>query len=149
MRVHAEWSGCRGGVQHISIDDYRALGEPLEILRRRGVKLAVDDAGSGYASLRHILQLDPDIIKLVRDLDQDPARAALVTALVGFAHAIGASVTAEGVETAEERLQSRTGPALRTLARRSAVPVAVDVRTAERLPQRVEVGVYCVADALA
>jgi PAS domain S-box-containing protein len=94
--------------EHVSVDDYQALRTPLEILRARGVRLAIDDAGSGYASFRHILRLRPDIIKLdrdiVRDLDRDPARAALVRALVSFAHEIGATVTAEGVETAAEHL---------------------------------------------
>jgi EAL domain-containing protein (putative c-di-GMP-specific phosphodiesterase class I) len=94
--------------EHVSVDNYPALREPLDRLRRYGVRVAIDDAGSGYASFRHILQLRPDIIKLdrdiVRDLDHDPARAALVTAMVGFAHATGAAVTAEGVETAAERV---------------------------------------------
>jgi PAS domain S-box-containing protein len=93
--------------EHVSVQDYPALDAALAALRRRGVRLAIDDAGSGYASFRHILRLRPDIIKLdrdiVRDLDRDQARAALVTAMVGFAHAVGAVVTAEGVETAAEQ----------------------------------------------
>jgi EAL domain-containing protein (putative c-di-GMP-specific phosphodiesterase class I) len=72
-------------------------------LRERGVRLAVDDTGAGYASLNHVLQLRPDIIKLDRSLVShvpiDPARRALVTALVLLALELGSSVTAEGVET--------------------------------------------------
>lgn len=67
---------------------------------------AVDDAGSGYASLRHILRLKPDIIKLdidlTRAIDLDPARRALAAALVTFADKIGAIIVAEGIETASE-----------------------------------------------
>jgi len=71
-----------------------------------GVRLAVDDAGAGFASLRHILRLRPDIIKidleLTRGIDADPARRALASALVTFAAEMSAVVVAEGVETAGE-----------------------------------------------
>jgi len=74
--------------------------------RERGVRLAVDDTGAGYASLNHVLQLRPDIIKidrsLITGLSSDPARRSLVTALVLLALDLGASVTAEGVETPQE-----------------------------------------------
>jgi len=56
--------------------------------------------------MRHILELSPDLIKLDRDviagIDTDPARQALGTAMVGFAAGIGASLVAEGIETAAE-----------------------------------------------
>ena len=70
------------------------------------VHLAVDDAGAGYATFRHVLRLRPDIIKMdqsiTQRLDEDPARMALATALVIFAGEIGAILIAEGVETAGE-----------------------------------------------
>jgi EAL domain-containing protein (putative c-di-GMP-specific phosphodiesterase class I)/AmiR/NasT family two-component response regulator len=92
--------------EHEQIDDYRAIDEVSRTLRDLGVRLAVDDTGSGYASLRHILRLSPDIIKLDRDLifgvDADPARRALASALVHFASDIGAMVIAEGIETTAE-----------------------------------------------
>jgi EAL domain-containing protein (putative c-di-GMP-specific phosphodiesterase class I) len=63
----------------------------------------VDDAGAGYSSFHHIVQLRPDIIKLdrelVRDVDTDAARRALASAVLLFALELPASVTAEGVET--------------------------------------------------
>jgi EAL domain-containing protein (putative c-di-GMP-specific phosphodiesterase class I) len=67
------------------------------------VRLAIDDAGAGFASLRHIVRLDPDIIKLditlTRRIEKDPVRQALTVALVSFANQVGATVVAEGVET--------------------------------------------------
>lgn len=69
----------------------------------RGIKLAVDDAGAGYASFRHILQLQPDTIKLdlsiTRDIDTDCTRRALAAALIRFAQETGSQIVAEGVET--------------------------------------------------
>ncbi|MGY1812972.1 EAL domain-containing protein [Blastococcus sp. SYSU D00820] len=92
--------------EHVGVDDYAALTAALERVRRLGVRLAVDDAGSGFASLRHILNLRPDVIKLDRDLvtgvDGDPARRALAGALLTFGTEIGAEVVAEGIETAAE-----------------------------------------------
>lgn len=89
-----------------AVAEYASLSRALEPLRDSGVRIAVDDAGAGFASIRHILELAPDIIKLDRDLiaeiDADPARQALGTAMVGFAAGMGAQLVAEGVETAEE-----------------------------------------------
>lgn len=92
--------------EHTEVADYGALTQQLAALRAAGVRLAVDDTGAGFASLRHILQLHPDVIKLdlalTRDVDTDPARRALAAALITFAGEIGAAVVAEGVETAGE-----------------------------------------------
>ena len=92
--------------EHASVADYDALLASLDVLRRRGVRIAVDDAGAGYASFRHILALHPDVIKvdrgMVAGLDVDPVRAALVGALVAFAARMGATLVAEGIETAGE-----------------------------------------------
>lgn len=92
--------------EHEAIEDYQTLSEVLRPLRARGLRLAVDDAGAGFASMRHILVLMPDFIKLdislVRDIDHDPARQALASALVAFAASTGAQIIAEGVETAAE-----------------------------------------------
>ncbi|CAN5655373.1 hypothetical protein BH10ACT10_BH10ACT10_01150 [soil metagenome] len=91
--------------EHVSVEDYNQLQECREALRSLGVKVAIDDAGSGYASLRHILALQPDAIKLdralVTDVDRDRARQALVAAFVTFAQELGATVIGEGVETIE------------------------------------------------
>jgi EAL domain-containing protein (putative c-di-GMP-specific phosphodiesterase class I) len=95
--------------EHTQIDDYQKLRHALKDLRAAGIQLSIDDAGAGFASMRHILQLQPDIIKLdislVRDVDTDPARAALARSLVGFAADIGADLIAEGIETAAERIR--------------------------------------------
>jgi EAL domain-containing protein (putative c-di-GMP-specific phosphodiesterase class I) len=92
--------------EHAPVDDYDGLAAALEPLRQRGLRIAVDDAGSGYASLRHILWLTPDWIKfdhsITRDIDTDSSRVALATALVEFASKVGAQVIAEGVETEAE-----------------------------------------------
>lgn len=92
--------------EHAIVKDYVALANALTPLRRLGAKIAVDDAGAGYSSMRHILQLQPDIIKLDMSLTQqihaDRSRRALARGLVNFAHEIGSQVVAEGVETAEE-----------------------------------------------
>jgi EAL domain-containing protein (putative c-di-GMP-specific phosphodiesterase class I) len=70
------------------------------------VRIAVDAAGSGYAGLAHILAVRPHVVKLdqvlVRSVDLDLARQALVGAMVGFAARTGATVVAEGIETAGE-----------------------------------------------
>jgi PAS domain S-box-containing protein len=92
--------------EHVSVQDYSTLRANIEGLRERGARLAVDDAGAGYASFRHILRLAPDYIKLDRTLidglESDPAQRALVNAVGTFANEIGATVIAEGIETAAE-----------------------------------------------
>ena len=92
--------------EHAAVADYAALRQALRDLRARGLRLAVDDAGAGYASLRHVVQLSPDLIKidmsLVRDIDSDPVKQALASSLVSFAQATGALLIAEGVETQAE-----------------------------------------------
>ncbi|MGZ5213939.1 MAG: EAL domain-containing protein, partial [Actinomycetota bacterium] len=94
--------------EHAPPSDYPSLRETLDGFRRSGMRIAVDDAGAGFASLRHILELAPDIIKLdvsiVRDIDTVASHRALAAALVGFAREMGTDLVAEGVETAEEAL---------------------------------------------
>ncbi|WP_008319006.1 EAL domain-containing protein [Leptolyngbya sp. PCC 6406] len=92
--------------EHVSIPDYAEFCHSLEPLRARGLRLAVDDAGAGYASFRHILRLNPDLIKLdmslTRDIDSDRSRRALAAALIRFAQETGSRIIAEGVETPAE-----------------------------------------------
>jgi len=84
----------------------RLLAQALAPLRERGAQVALDDAGAGYASMRHILQLQPDVIKLDMSITEcihsDRSRRALAKGLTNFAHEIGTQVVAEGVETAQE-----------------------------------------------
>lgn len=92
--------------EHLPVLDYRPLIEALAGLRAKGVRLSVDDAGAGYASFAHIIELAPELIKLDRSLiagiDTDPVRRALTKALVAFSHRSGSKVVAEGIETDEE-----------------------------------------------
>ncbi|NAZ74702.1 EAL domain-containing protein [Kineococcus sp. T13] len=92
--------------EHAAIEDYAALLATLEPLRRNGLRVAVDDTGAGYASLRHVLAILPDFIKLdislVRGIDADPSRRALAAGLVTFAASTGARIVAEGIETPAE-----------------------------------------------
>ena len=92
--------------EHVPIEDYDILLAALKPLRERGVRVAIDDAGAGYSSFRHILRIKPDVIKLdisiTRSVDQDASHRALATALISFAAEIDASLVAEGVETMSE-----------------------------------------------
>jgi len=92
--------------EHTKVDDYGALLAALAPLRAEGARLSIDDAGAGFASLRHILNLNPDIVKLdiglTKAIDMDPARRALAAALVYFAKDTQSLIIAEGVETESE-----------------------------------------------
>ncbi|CAN5490038.1 hypothetical protein BH10ACT3_BH10ACT3_05940 [soil metagenome] len=92
--------------EHDPVEDYALLSEALEPLRGAGMRLAIDDVGAGYSSLRHILMTAPDVIKLdraiVAGVSTDSVLRTLVGSLVDFGHGCGASVVAEGVETSED-----------------------------------------------
>ena len=89
-------------------DEGRAL-VVLEQLKETGVNLALDDFGTGYSSLGHLNALPIDTIKVdrtfVAKLSDEPSSREIVTAIIGLAHSLGMTVTAEGVETAEQRRQ--------------------------------------------
>ncbi|WP_033384892.1 EAL domain-containing response regulator [Sporichthya polymorpha] len=92
--------------EQIPVEDYDVLNAAVAPLRAGGARLAVDDTGVGYAGLRHLIALAPDVVKLdmslTRGVDRDPVRRALANALVHFGRETGALVVAEGVETAAE-----------------------------------------------
>ncbi len=92
--------------EHDQVEDYAQLSAALAELRPR-TRLSVDDAGSGFASLRHVVTLQPEFVKLdqswVTGINDDPARQALVAGLCHFAGKTGSTLIAEGVETAPER----------------------------------------------
>jgi EAL domain-containing protein (putative c-di-GMP-specific phosphodiesterase class I) len=98
--------------EHAQVDDYDALRAALAPLRERGAQLAIDDVGAGFANLRHILRLAPDIVKLdlslTQEIARDPAREALASSLVGFAGGVGASIVAEGISSDEDLALLRT-----------------------------------------
>lgn len=92
--------------EHRPVADYDELERVLAPYRAAGLRVAVDDTGAGYASMSHVLRLRPDLLKidmsLVRDVDADPVRQALIGALVRFGAVAGVGVVAEGIETRDE-----------------------------------------------
>ena len=92
--------------EHEPVEDYDELADSLRPLRALGVRIAIDDAGAGYASLRHTLALAPDIVKvdisLTHGIDVDRGRRALASALISFADEMDMTIVAEGIETAAE-----------------------------------------------
>jgi EAL domain-containing protein (putative c-di-GMP-specific phosphodiesterase class I) len=92
--------------ERTAIKDYPALRERLRSFRERGYRFAVDDAGSGYAGLGSIANLEPDFIKLdislITGIDTSPIKRNLIETMVRYANEQGARVIAEGVERAEE-----------------------------------------------
>jgi EAL domain-containing protein (putative c-di-GMP-specific phosphodiesterase class I) len=92
--------------EHAAIEGYSDIASILGPLRDRGLRIAVDDAGAGYSSFRHILKLGPDYIKLdisiTRNIDTDISRRSLAAGLASFARATNKVMVAEGVETASE-----------------------------------------------
>lgn len=92
--------------EHAVVDDYGPLLRSLNELRAAGARVAVDDCGAGYASLRHVLTLRPDLVKLdrslVTDLQNDQAKRAVASGIVALAGELGASIVAEGIETEAE-----------------------------------------------
>ncbi len=97
--------------EHEPVEDYDRLVAALAPHRARGVKLAIDDVGAGFSSLRHIVVTAPDIIKLDRSIvagaGADPVLATLIRSLVDFAKGLGATLVAEGVETVQDALVLR------------------------------------------
>ncbi|NJD27440.1 MAG: EAL domain-containing protein [Chloroflexi bacterium] len=91
--------------EHAAITDYAAFRGAVMLLDGR-VRIAVDDAGAGFASLRHIVELGPWLVKrdrsLVAGIDADPARQAVVAGMVHFAEAAGLVLVGEGIETDAE-----------------------------------------------
>ncbi|CAN5899145.1 hypothetical protein BH20ACT6_BH20ACT6_07620 [soil metagenome] len=97
--------------EHSLVTNYEELDEALAGLRKAGVLVAVDDAGAGFSSLQHILNLRPDVIKLDKGLthgiDSDPARRALASSMLRFGSEISADIVAEGIETEAELITLR------------------------------------------
>src|SRR5436190_2476195 len=92
--------------EHELASEDGALEEGLAKMRARGARIAVDDAGAGYAGLNQVMRVQPDVIKLDRSLIEgvhsDGAKAALVEFFVMFARRVGAAVCTEGIETLDE-----------------------------------------------
>jgi EAL domain-containing protein (putative c-di-GMP-specific phosphodiesterase class I)/DNA-binding response OmpR family regulator len=92
--------------EHVAIEDYSAFRAAIARLGT-GVRAAIDDAGAGFSSLRHILELRPYAVKLdiglVRSIETDTARQALIAGMAYFAVKTGCVLVAEGIETPAER----------------------------------------------
>ena len=92
--------------EHSPVHDYVALNEAIAPMRARGFRIAIDDVGSGISSLRHVVMLAPDLMKidlsLTKGIDHDPTRHAVVAALADCATRLGAVTVAEGVGSREE-----------------------------------------------
>ena len=95
----------------------------LEALRRLGLRIAVDDYGTGYCALAYLRDLPIDELKIDRSfiasITADPRSAAIVRSTIELAHALGLKVVAEGIEDQEAldarrelRLRLRTGLSL-------------------------------------
>jgi EAL domain-containing protein (putative c-di-GMP-specific phosphodiesterase class I) len=97
--------------EHARVDDYRRFRVAIDRVRELGASLAVDDAGAGFASLRHILELDAELIKLdgslTRSLETDPRRRSLASAVIEFGRESGASVLAEHIESELQLVELR------------------------------------------
>lgn len=96
--------------EHDPVPDHARLRATIRRLRSRGARIALDDTGAGFASLRQVLLVQPDLVKLDTVLTRavgDPRYAALVTELVAFAAAVGLELLAEGVESEVQATELR------------------------------------------
>lgn len=86
--------------------DKEHLKSIIREYKRQGFKTAIDDFGAGYSGLNLLAEFQPDIIKLdmelVREIDQDPVRQAIVKGILGVCAALNIEVIAEGIESQEE-----------------------------------------------
>ncbi|RYG57912.1 MAG: EAL domain-containing protein [Alphaproteobacteria bacterium] len=93
--------------EHTEVHDYTELTARVKELQSKGIRIAIDDVGAGFSSLRHILRLSPDIVKLdlsiTRDIDTVRRNQLLASAIISFSRDSGMYLVAEGVETGDER----------------------------------------------
>jgi EAL domain-containing protein (putative c-di-GMP-specific phosphodiesterase class I) len=91
--------------EHVAVADYGRLRAALKELRVP-FRIAVDDAGAGYASMTHVVELEPSLVKLdislVRGIDADPVRQALIAGMLFFSEKTDCRLLAEGIETEAE-----------------------------------------------
>ena len=102
---------CLEIAESLAMFDVEKTSSVLGGLRRLGVRLAIDDFGTGHSSLGYLARFPVDVIKVdqsfVRDIDHDPVKSAIVSAVIALSEAIGATTVAEGVETLPELEQVR------------------------------------------
>jgi EAL domain-containing protein (putative c-di-GMP-specific phosphodiesterase class I) len=89
-----------------AVDEFESLGTGLEEMRKEGLRIALDDTGAGFMSLRDVVGVRPDLIKIgleiCRGIDTNIANQAVASALCAFAKRMGTLTIAEGIETEEE-----------------------------------------------
>ena len=104
--LHADHPVVLELTEHDVVHDYASLRANLSRFDPP-VQLSVDDAGAGFSTLRHVVMLDPEYVKLdrtwVSEIDTDPTRQALVAGLSHFARTTGCQLVAEGIESESER----------------------------------------------
>jgi hypothetical protein len=97
--------------EDLYLDNLDHAGDVLNLLRQNGIRVAIDDFGSGYSALSYLRDLTIDEVKLDRDFIApilvDPRAAAVVRAVVNLAHELGLVTVAEGVENAETAARLR------------------------------------------
>jgi EAL domain-containing protein (putative c-di-GMP-specific phosphodiesterase class I) len=102
--------------EHRATKDFDTLRDTLALLRSRGLRLAMDDVGSGYSGWQAIVEMRPEFLKadmsLVRGLDQQPVKRELISSIRRFTESTGSVLVAEGVETHAE-LRSLAGQGVR------------------------------------
>ena len=89
-----------------SIEDYKNFRRVLDNYTSQGYKIAIDDAGAGYSGLKSVAEIRPQFIKidmdLVRDIDKDVLKQALLKAFYEFSVSTNMKIIAEGIETIDE-----------------------------------------------
>jgi diguanylate cyclase (GGDEF)-like protein/PAS domain S-box-containing protein len=97
---------CLEITESLAMDDVELTSSILTKLRGLGISLAIDDFGTGHSSLGYLARFPIDVIKIdqsfVRDVDQDPVKSAIVSAVVALSQSIGSTTVVEGVETLRE-----------------------------------------------
>ncbi|MEA1920274.1 MAG: GGDEF domain-containing phosphodiesterase, partial [Campylobacterota bacterium] len=92
-------------VESDAIEDYESTRNFVEHFRSMGVRIAIDDFGSGYANFSHIMELEPEYLKidgsLIKDIQKDKKSFIMVKSITQFAQDLGIKTIAEYVETKE------------------------------------------------
>lgn len=93
--------------ESVFIENAKEAARMLSELKQLNVQICLDDFGTGYSSLSYLHQFPIDIVKIdrsfIHDIDTDPEKLEIVRAIVGLCHTLGMAVTAEGIETPQQR----------------------------------------------
>lgn len=92
--------------EKLAVTDYQSFDTSVRILKDKGFKIAIDDMGAGYSSLRTISEIRPDFLKydmaLIRDIHKNLIKKDLLETLIPFTERLGSEIICEGIETEEE-----------------------------------------------